>query len=119
MSHAEEQAKHHKLEDHIDQIEQEFLANGRQLTPKLTRKLSALDTQYLQVCLLAEKDCSRKGIHKIAWTPELALTGSIVSYWAYQLKNKSFVGDACSRKMGKEAGISDEENQQCILEPEC
>jgi hypothetical protein len=119
LTYALEHCYYHRIEDRIDHLIQAFLGNDRVLSHGMRTSLFNLDRQFVEICLAAEKQCSKKGIHTTDWSPAFKRAGCCVSYWKYRLRDPSFNGDAISRKLGKEAGLEIWETDRCILPAEC
>jgi hypothetical protein len=118
-SYAIDHAKYHNLEGRIDRLTASFLAHGRILSPPEQAMLFNLDKQHAEIRVAADKQCSRKGIHHIDWSPEYKATGNLVSYLEYRLKDRTRVGDSNSRKLGKKAGLTFADMDQFLSADVC
>jgi len=119
LSYAITQAEYHRMEPRIDCLIALFLAKNRILSLPMRCALFNLDKQFVEVCLAADRQCSRIGTHDTGWSPEYQRAGRLVSYWKYRLRDPTFSGDAISRKIGKAAGLDLWEMDRCIFAAEC
>ena len=119
LTYAISHSAYHKLEKRMDNLISAFTANDRKLTAAAQATYFALDKQYCEIKLAAERQCSRIGVYSNDWSPEYKRAGQLVSYWLYRLKDKSFTGDASTRRLGKKAGLATHEMDCCILPDQC
>jgi hypothetical protein len=81
IKYVTEQIQIHKLQQRLQDIEENLKLNKMNLSDAKVTNLNDIDKQFTEILQSGEQLCSRKTLQHQPWSPQLQQIGRTFSYW--------------------------------------